>query len=258
MKIRTNIFSPNRNPVLGYRLDPGEPGMLRRAKASESFIEVSAQERRNINRLKTQAVREGRQVLFARIKYTYGIDGSYSSLRAGETTVVSKKAEKQNPVIKENPDKEEELLENPLIKNAEDEELEENLTVRDKEEIDQEAVELEQEKNRLKNQLTQIINDQEIEDSAENEAAENTTARSEQKIKQEIEAVEKEINRLKLEKFSRELEEQQNITGRALNENLDMSSSITGLINGKGGFSAKDSYVSMNKDKVNNYINQFV
>ena len=79
------------NPQLYYRLDLGEPGLLKSAQASESAMKVTAQERRNLQRFKFDAFMRGEEVIFADIKYLYGIDGSFSSIRAGRTTVVTRK-----------------------------------------------------------------------------------------------------------------------------------------------------------------------
>jgi len=39
-----NSINTLNDPMLYYKLDPGEPGLLRKAKASESFLQVSSQE----------------------------------------------------------------------------------------------------------------------------------------------------------------------------------------------------------------------
>lgn len=86
------INTSNNNPTLHYRLDPGEPGILRSAKASESGMAVTAQEMHNIARLKADAMREGRRVIYAGIKYSAGVEGNFVALHAGLTTVISKPA----------------------------------------------------------------------------------------------------------------------------------------------------------------------
>jgi len=91
------------NPKLNYKLDPGEPGMLRSARASESFMKVTAQEQRNIRRMEFEARKEGRMIIKSEIKYSFGISGSYSSLKAGQSMVVAKKTiNKQVNNIKKN------------------------------------------------------------------------------------------------------------------------------------------------------------
>jgi hypothetical protein len=77
------------NPYLGYKLDPGEPGLLNKAKASESTLRVTAQEQRNLNRLVSEAVQEGRTVIWKGITYRPAIAGSFMGTAAGHTTVIS-------------------------------------------------------------------------------------------------------------------------------------------------------------------------
>lgn len=77
------------NPTLGYRLDPYEPGLLRRAKANQSTIQVVGHEHRNLTRLTRQAVEEGRVIVRKQITYRPTIAGSYMGVAAGKTTVVS-------------------------------------------------------------------------------------------------------------------------------------------------------------------------
>lgn len=77
------------NPTLRYRLDPGEPGLLQSSKASQSTMAVTAQEQRNLLRLKSEAAMSGRRVISSGIKYSTGIEGAFVATRAGLTTVVS-------------------------------------------------------------------------------------------------------------------------------------------------------------------------
>jgi hypothetical protein len=78
------------DPVLGFRLDPGEPGMLRQARASDATLLVTAQERRNLGRLKSEAFREGRIPIKAGTVFTRSLPGtSVGTVVAGQTTVVS-------------------------------------------------------------------------------------------------------------------------------------------------------------------------
>lgn len=103
------------NPQLGYRLDLGEPGFLRSAKASESALRVTSQETRNLTRLKSQALREGHVILSADITYTGGISGSFPAVKAGHTRVVSREA-RNKPM---------ETLEESLQREVQDSESEE-------------------------------------------------------------------------------------------------------------------------------------
>lgn len=77
------------NPLISYRLDPGEPGMLRSARASDSAVRVTAQERRNLNRLVSDAYREGRIPVRTSISYDAGFEGAYMAVRGGHTAVTS-------------------------------------------------------------------------------------------------------------------------------------------------------------------------
>lgn len=78
-----------RNPHLGIKLDPGEPGLLNKIRASESTLRITAQEQRNLNRLANQAVQEGRTVIWKDITYRPSIAGSFMGIAAGHTTVIS-------------------------------------------------------------------------------------------------------------------------------------------------------------------------
>ncbi len=84
------------NPMLHYRLDPGEPGLLSKARASASQAAVTGQEQRNLRRLKAEAIREGRIPTHWNISYSRGIEGSFAVIRAGQTTVVSRAREEAN------------------------------------------------------------------------------------------------------------------------------------------------------------------
>lgn len=77
------------DPVLRYQLDPGEPGLLRSARASDSIAAVSAQERGNLNQFRREAFLAGRVIIRESITFTRGIDGLFNTIRAGLTEVVS-------------------------------------------------------------------------------------------------------------------------------------------------------------------------
>jgi hypothetical protein len=80
------------NPTLGFRLDPGEPGMLRRGKASEATLLVTSQEHRNLVRMKSEAIRDGRVIIHAGIKFGRKFAGSFLTTASGLTTVISRPA----------------------------------------------------------------------------------------------------------------------------------------------------------------------
>ena len=94
------------DPLLRYKLDPGEPGLLRCVLASESMAAVSAQERGNLNQFKREAFIAGRVVIHESITFTRGIDGLFNTIRAGLTEVVSipapTSASPQEPSVAEN------------------------------------------------------------------------------------------------------------------------------------------------------------
>ncbi len=77
------------NPSLGFRLDPGEPGVLRSAPASQSTLRVAEQEGRNTRRLEAAALRAGRVVTRSTRTFTRGDTGSFLGTLAGQTRVES-------------------------------------------------------------------------------------------------------------------------------------------------------------------------
>jgi flagellar biosynthesis GTPase FlhF len=84
-----SVASPLHNPTLGFRLDPGDPGLLRQAPASESTLRVFQQELRNLVRLKGEAAMRGERVIYADLDLYFSRNGSYVSANSGHTTVVS-------------------------------------------------------------------------------------------------------------------------------------------------------------------------
>jgi len=85
-----NLSSVLNNPVLGYRLDPGEPGVLRSSSARDSARAVTSQEQHNSHRLQSEALMSGRIVVATNISYSHARAGSYMAVTAGLTTVISK------------------------------------------------------------------------------------------------------------------------------------------------------------------------
>lgn len=77
------------NPRLAFRLDPGEPGVLRSASASQSTLRVAEQEGRNTRRLEAAALRAGRVVTRSVRTFTRGDTGSFQGTVAGQTRVES-------------------------------------------------------------------------------------------------------------------------------------------------------------------------
>jgi len=193
------------NPTLLYQLDPGEPGLLKSAKANKSYLQVSAQERRNLNRLESEARMEGRRIIFSDIKYFYGRDGSYSTIRAGETTVVSVTTEKKEVQTLEKPD--------DKVKNTTKEVDEENIEPvykEDENDIENDIRDLELEKSRIENKLKE-------------------TGKEENKTKayRELNELQEEIDKLKQEKIRLNLEEQQETVNSALIDNSQSADNLS-------------------------------
>ena len=137
------IYLRRDDPKLFFRLDPGEPGLLRSARASESAIKVTAQEQRNLNRFISEAVREGRQVIFADMKFRYGIDGQFASIRSGHTAVRStprlerplQTANREDTARNDRPDADalrSEQEQSPLVPNQGNNEADESVAVNEK------------------------------------------------------------------------------------------------------------------------------
>ena len=80
------------NPVLGFRLDPGEPGLLSSAPASQAALRVTAQEQRNLRRLESEAIMAGRVILASGTSFGRAFAGPYLTITSGLTTVVSRPA----------------------------------------------------------------------------------------------------------------------------------------------------------------------
>ncbi|MCX8064802.1 MAG: hypothetical protein N3G21_06475 [Candidatus Hydrogenedentes bacterium] len=92
----TNIID---NPYTYYRLDPGEPGVAPPTPASQSAFTVFAQESRNRNRLQSEAILEGKDIIFVNTEYKVRKNGSFVTIVGGTTTVVSR--EKDNTVSRD-------------------------------------------------------------------------------------------------------------------------------------------------------------
>ena len=91
------------NPDILYRLDLGEPGLLRRASASTSTLRVAQQEQGNLNRFKSRALREGKTIVFANIRYHRQFRGSFLATVGGETTVVAEERPAPEPIVQDAP-----------------------------------------------------------------------------------------------------------------------------------------------------------
>jgi len=76
------------NPTLGYRLDPGEPGLAYSAPASRSILRVLSQEVSNLVAFKKEAMREGGYVVYSNISLDLRKRGSFLAAVAGRTQVL--------------------------------------------------------------------------------------------------------------------------------------------------------------------------
>lgn len=74
------------NPILGYRLDPGEPGLSHSAPASRSILRVLSQEISNWLAFKREAERNGGVIIQGGITLDLRKRGSFLAAIAGKTT----------------------------------------------------------------------------------------------------------------------------------------------------------------------------
>lgn len=75
------------NPILGYKLDPGEPGIASSAPASLSIIRVLSQETSNLIAFKKQAAINGGYVVYSKISLDMQKRGAFLAAVAGKTEV---------------------------------------------------------------------------------------------------------------------------------------------------------------------------
>ncbi|MBI5361353.1 MAG: hypothetical protein HZA48_12320 [Planctomycetes bacterium] len=94
-----NSLKSNSDIRLYYKLDPGEPGMLKSARAETSTLQVTGQETRNLQRLRHNAFVDGKVVISSGITYARGVEGTMPVVRAGHTRVVSADDTKPMSVI---------------------------------------------------------------------------------------------------------------------------------------------------------------
>lgn len=78
------------DPTMHFRLDPGEPGLLRSAPASQATLRVTAQEQRNLARLESEARMSGRVIIQSGTHYGREFAGGYLTTASGLTTVISR------------------------------------------------------------------------------------------------------------------------------------------------------------------------
>ncbi len=75
------------NPILGYKLDPGEPGLAHSAPASMSVLRVLSQELSNYLAFKKEAMREGGFIIGGGISLDLRKRGGFLAAVAGKTKV---------------------------------------------------------------------------------------------------------------------------------------------------------------------------
>lgn len=74
-----------RDPILYYKLDPGEMGLAIPARASESILRVASHELGNIRRFEAEAALEGGVVVYKRVSLDLAFEGSFLAARAGRS-----------------------------------------------------------------------------------------------------------------------------------------------------------------------------
>lgn len=87
------------DPRVSYRLDPGEPGVAQDATATTSVYTVVGQESRNRARLASEAMLQGRDVVYVGTTYDVKRVGSFTVVVGGHTKVVTRsRAPQPNPL----------------------------------------------------------------------------------------------------------------------------------------------------------------
>jgi hypothetical protein len=85
MKIGTLQSYRISNPVLRYKLDPGEPGLATPSKASDSIARVALHEATNLRRFKREAAEDGGIVVYSAIGLNIKFSGSFLSAVSGKS-----------------------------------------------------------------------------------------------------------------------------------------------------------------------------
>ncbi len=83
MRVDPNTF----NPILGYKLDPGEPGLAHGAPASMSVLRVLSQEVSNYLAFKKEALSKGGFIIMGGIYLDLQKRGGFLAAVAGKTKV---------------------------------------------------------------------------------------------------------------------------------------------------------------------------
>lgn len=89
------------NPVMHYKLDPGEFGIPFPARASQSTVRVASQELGNLNRFKMEAMRKGGRVVYSKITLNPQLEGPFMATASGKTEVRIAYPKEEKPVVPE-------------------------------------------------------------------------------------------------------------------------------------------------------------
>ena len=84
---RMRVDPASFNPILGYKLDPGEPGLAHSAPASMSILRVLTQEVSNYLAFKREAVEKGGFIISGGIYLDLRKRGGFLAAVAGKTKV---------------------------------------------------------------------------------------------------------------------------------------------------------------------------
>ncbi len=87
------------NPSIGFRLDPGEPGIAGSAPASSSALKVIPHELGNIHRFKSEALAKGGVVIEEEITLDIRKVGSYLTVAGGHSKAVILYSKDGKPVL---------------------------------------------------------------------------------------------------------------------------------------------------------------
>lgn len=113
------------NPYIGYKLDPGEPGLNNSVPASLSILRVAAHEAGNINQFRSQAIKNGGVVIYTDIDLQFQKRGGFLAAVAGKSKAVilykkendfSKTTENELPIQEDSQE-----IENKIQQNVEKE-----------------------------------------------------------------------------------------------------------------------------------------
>jgi hypothetical protein len=213
------------NPVLYYKLDPGEPGLATPTNASQSIAKVAMHEGGNIMRFRKEASEKGGIVVYSYIFLNIKYVGSFLAATSGRSeALIIYPAEKSKNEKDNNDDKITANIINSLNKdtdkagnqatmpdNADDKNSKISLDKNDKvAAINNQIQELENEKNRIKK-------------NPDNGDFIKKNADDYEKMK--LDEIEKKIQILKLEK---QLEEQKELL-TSLFQNYDITKKLIGL-----------------------------